>query len=523
MSRLRITQAPGERAPDGRADLHGGDSVSAWLDVVVTLSGLPGDESRDVRDELEDHLRTRSRELMLGGMSENDAARTAIAEIGDAATLAKGLRGAKARKPRRTVMAWTTIGVVGVAAATAGILAVKAPGDPMVRTSVYAPATSPDAEKVRAVKIAATPDMTFGEFFQGLGKAAGMPVVVHWPQLHALAHSSDGPEIAAVEPLGVEFAPLSLIPALDLLNDSLNLTPDNRVEWRLVEGTILFASTAYFDRLETSLVTYDLGSLPATLASGEHRDSVGEMIPRVVEPTLWADHGGDRATLTVFAGRLFVKAPRRVHDQIEWVLSEIRKGSDAAPTASADPLPARSGTVKAESQSTIISRMVPLDHFGPTEAAELVTRFARLAPDIRRSEQPLYAVEVGPSSGVINLIGRPEHVERAARLLRAVESWVKTTNPRLDRESTDWAFGTTTFTYRAINTDPTQLADFVTRVIPVKLDWEQRNDVSIWKDLRVDAAAATIHLMAIPPLIEVVAEILPLIDTPAEPLPLIPC
>ena len=102
---------PSAEVPDG--------SIDAWLDVLTTLLRLP-DERRDaVRDELSDFLNDRVRDLMVADMSEADAVRHAIGELGDIAGLAQRLNRANRPPVRRWLMslAWLTIGAGAVATA----------------------------------------------------------------------------------------------------------------------------------------------------------------------------------------------------------------------------------------------------------------------------------------------------------------------------------------------------------------------------------------------------------------------
>lgn len=69
--------------------MHQRDTIESWLDVLVTMLKLPSAHRDQIRDELEDHLRSRVDDLLIMGKSEPDAIQTAIHELGETAELAK--------------------------------------------------------------------------------------------------------------------------------------------------------------------------------------------------------------------------------------------------------------------------------------------------------------------------------------------------------------------------------------------------------------------------------------------------
>lgn len=68
---------------------HQRDTIESWLDVLVSMLNLPSAQRDQIRDELEDHLRSRVDDLLIMGKSEPDAIQTAIHELGETAELAK--------------------------------------------------------------------------------------------------------------------------------------------------------------------------------------------------------------------------------------------------------------------------------------------------------------------------------------------------------------------------------------------------------------------------------------------------
>ena len=77
------------------------DSISAWLDVLTSMLALPAHQRVQVRDELEDHLRSRVDDLLITGLDEPDAIRKAVSELGETAELAKVVTNAHTQPTQR--------------------------------------------------------------------------------------------------------------------------------------------------------------------------------------------------------------------------------------------------------------------------------------------------------------------------------------------------------------------------------------------------------------------------------------
>lgn len=77
------------------------DAISSWLEVLTSMLALPETQRRAVRDELEDHLRSRVDDLLITGIDEHDAIRKAVSELGETAELAKVVTNAHTQPTRR--------------------------------------------------------------------------------------------------------------------------------------------------------------------------------------------------------------------------------------------------------------------------------------------------------------------------------------------------------------------------------------------------------------------------------------
>ena len=73
----------------GAQEVQKPSSIESWLSLFARLLRLPDANKKAIVDELDQHLRERVRDLMLGGKSETDALRLAIDELGGAAELAE--------------------------------------------------------------------------------------------------------------------------------------------------------------------------------------------------------------------------------------------------------------------------------------------------------------------------------------------------------------------------------------------------------------------------------------------------
>ncbi len=81
------------------------DSITGWLDVLTSMLPLSEPQRSQVRDEIEDHLRSRVDDLLITGMSEPEAVRVAVGELGETAELAQLITSAHQRiTPRRRIM-----------------------------------------------------------------------------------------------------------------------------------------------------------------------------------------------------------------------------------------------------------------------------------------------------------------------------------------------------------------------------------------------------------------------------------
>lgn len=433
---LKLAGEEARREPEACGD------VAAWLEVVVRLCGLPEGERGQVRDELRDHIEGRVRDLMLTGRGEAEAGAEAIGELGDAAELARNLRAARRRPQRRRLMA-TMIGAAVLAVVGAGVAAVWQPGGRAVPVSSYAPEVSADAAALGKAKVSLREGTSWGELFKLAGEASHSPVTVHWASMRTTGN--DETAIQPDHPLGVEVDSLSLPTTLELLNDRMERSGASRVEWRLVEGTLVFATRGFFDKSEMVLRTYDLSGLPGMEPGGEEAvERARELIVKTAEPEGW-DVGGGTSTIASYGMKLFVKAPPRVHAAVSWVLGELRSGEGRAEGA-VEVRTFRLTRVSAAEAAGLVGSLFPGEKGGVRATADAATNSVVVkgtAEALLRVEGCLAGLDRGAEAGAGGKQTRVfplRHID-AGRAMAAVRAMMTEagTRGKLETASTDAA------------------------------------------------------------------------------------
>ncbi len=93
------------------------DPIVSWLDVMSNMLELPDTQRKQVRDELEDHLRSRVDDLIIMGNTEHQAIKIAVSELGETAEIAKLISNAHSIPTRRR----TIMNTLAIAAAITGM------------------------------------------------------------------------------------------------------------------------------------------------------------------------------------------------------------------------------------------------------------------------------------------------------------------------------------------------------------------------------------------------------------------
>jgi len=133
----------------------------------------------------------------------------------------------------------------------------------------------------------------------------------------------------------IQFVEDDLATAFRRLSSAVNLTGPNRLEFRVRGDVLEVAPRDSFDRLETTLIAYDLTD---AFRSQANPDGLVEIVTQFVESDGWRDNGGETARLKVVGNKMFVEAPPRYHERVAWILSQFSGSSKgAAPRAANRP------------------------------------------------------------------------------------------------------------------------------------------------------------------------------------------
>jgi len=310
------------------------DSIDAWLAVLVRLLHVAPCQREAIRDEIETHLRERVRDLMIAGSVEHDAIRTAISELGEVADLANRFSHVSKLRIRRTIMNIAVLGVGAMSIAMATIMFNGSP-QPASRLSVFQPPSAAStAAAATALNDQAVPASfnghELGEVLQFLAQTADLDVIIDRRAL-------DEARIALNEPITLNLsAPRPLPQVLDLLAAQL----DQPFAWRAADGILEVSTTDVFDRREIVLASFDVQNVLDLIwaTSGDDQSATERLetlIIEYVEPNAWQANGGDLANVSVVGGKMFVKAPKRFHEPIQWILGQLEES--AAVQASRSP------------------------------------------------------------------------------------------------------------------------------------------------------------------------------------------
>ncbi|MGD9688846.1 MAG: permease prefix domain 1-containing protein [Phycisphaerales bacterium] len=189
--------------------------------------------------------------------------------------------------------------------------------DGLAEPRTYAPPDDDSTRRLRETKLTMVGEVTWEQFFAAVGTATGLTPVVQWDRLQEIGVGKQdrlkvGTDIPVATVLAEENADRSDLVAACIENDR-----------------IIFAPESIFDRQDQTLVAYDLSALIARRRIvGEKKpeeviDEVCGLITHLVENRHWIDAGGDRASSSRFDATLFIQAPRRFHDKIQWIMRQL--------------------------------------------------------------------------------------------------------------------------------------------------------------------------------------------------------
>ncbi len=303
-------------------DIDATRSIESWLVVFGRLLQLPDATKQAIRDELDQHLRERVRDLVLAGTNETEALRLAIEELGSAADLAQRFKTANRPNRRRLIMHATIIGIGAASLVTAGMF-VSSTGRP---AAMYydPPAGIDERADLADVPISVTFDETrLDQVFDYFAKVVESDLVTYWSVLEECGVSRDKLVTIRLE----RKRPLSQVIGLVLASAAETGWPV--IDWRYGDGLMEFSTRQYFDCRELRLAAFDVTGVLDGLAErslttdAAAAERLCELIFEYVEPTAWQANGGRIAQLTVVGTTMLIRAPQRIHAEVEWILSQL--------------------------------------------------------------------------------------------------------------------------------------------------------------------------------------------------------
>ena len=322
---IKESTVPGELQARPGLSSRTGDPIDSWLNLLTTLLRLPASKSAEIRDELEDHIRTRVRDQLVEGVDESTAVRRAIEEVGEASGVAHRFRAAQ-RTPARRILMHLSVIAIGAGALGLSVASLTNAGH-RSQPAVYQEQSVGVAE-LESISIDTNPEWTFSEFAHELGKAAGRPVYIHWLSLQDIDVLRDDDGWS----LDVDIDGASVQTVLRLLNERIGW--DHAVAFRVFEERLEFATGEYFDKQSVKLVRYDVADIVEAVSErwtndfDSAREEIIDLIQSYVEPNYWVANGGALASTAGVGDQLFIEAPERLFPKIEWLMEQLRIGND---------------------------------------------------------------------------------------------------------------------------------------------------------------------------------------------------
>lgn len=311
------------------------DSIDRWLDVLARLLRVSHRQRDAIRDEIEEHLRERVHELMIGGADEMEAVRCAIEELGEVADLARRFSRAAHIRTRRLAMNLGLIGFGAVSVATVTMF-VHTPGaDPDVAVMSLTPPGGGTTEETvldqRTIEAAFSGE-SLETVLRFTAEVAELDLVLHRRSLE------DGGVMLEEEvDLSMSHS-RSLTQVLTMVSQQMS-TP---FDWRVSDGVLEVATRETFDERSVVLASFDVQDVLYLVNESCNdmdmaSDRLEGLITEYIEPEAWDVNGGMLGQISIVGGKMFVKAPGRFHEPIKWILGELEENVAQAQGRSSAP------------------------------------------------------------------------------------------------------------------------------------------------------------------------------------------
>lgn len=202
---------------------------------------------------------------------------------------------------------------------------------PPAPPAAYAPRSNPAREFLRSLKVDVADAAT-------LGAIMSQPAIRD-AKVYLRNHRHAEWSLVPPSEMALPERPLSLGEVLDVIN--ANSPGGSAMMPRAMpDGRIAIDTLESWDREERVLVIYDLSDLVARAAAKARTamnvtrntpmvmvntvDQLRHVITDTVTPDIWQDNGGDIGAISVLDSSLVVTAPERSHDQIRFLVEQLR-------------------------------------------------------------------------------------------------------------------------------------------------------------------------------------------------------
>ncbi len=294
------------------------DSISSWLDVLTGMLAIPESQRAQVRDEFEDHLRSRIDDLLITGKPEPEAIRIAIAELGETAELAKLISKAHQHAhPRRRTMniAMITVAIAGLS--IGGLSLLTQQSQPVARSTGLTPMPALVAtESNRAVPAAQDPVHTFDlpqapmrDVLQAISDAFDLDL-----ELSSIVRKARGGQLLG-EVHGGFRGQWTLDQAIERFEEQADKSLfDFHIQ--LSDGTLTLQSK---DEYQRSIIELQVYPTPEWVLGHSDQEAYAETIRSLLEVKFDLQY----TSIKVLNGALIIAAPPKIHAQAHRIMSEV--------------------------------------------------------------------------------------------------------------------------------------------------------------------------------------------------------
>ena len=281
------------------------DSISGWLDVLTSMLSLPESKRLQVRDELEDHLRSRVDDLLITGTPEPEAIRKAVAELGETAELAKLITHAHTHSNSRRRIMNTALIMAAVAGLSIGGLSLNNTGTVPAQTVQSDTAIASDQEKTVELSI---PEVSMLDAVREIAGAFDREFFVS-PGSREMVHASF--QFHIVNGFTGSY---TLDGALSMLE---SVFVGNLIEHKMVvdDDSVMLMTV---DEYQRSLIETRVIPSPSWLMDHELFDFAGSL-KNLIE----VKHDLTHSSIEVVGGTIVVAAPPDIQVEVQKLVAEL--------------------------------------------------------------------------------------------------------------------------------------------------------------------------------------------------------